>query len=1597
MSSKVSRVEFSWRRRTARKPTALRIPPRFEALEDRTLLSSQSIDHLPIDLLAPGNNQSTTPPATVKVIQSDTVNSAASGATWTTIGPAPIVNGQIAHSDAAHGAVSGRVTAVAPDKTDPNTLFIAAAGGGVWKTTNATNPPASGGPSWSPLTDNLTTSGGTPIPLFMGALAETRDASNNEIVYAGTGEANNSGDSFYGEGILVSKDGGTTWTLTTAGGAFTRQTVSKIAIDPSDSTGATAYAAVAGFGSNGVDNGNCGIWKTTNFGATWTNITSGLANSPTFNEWSDVVIDPKTPSTVYAAEGSYFTGNGWGTGNGIYKSTNSGANWSQLTGTGSFNGTQDGRITLAVFDNGTTQELLASIATPVSSTGSSLYKMLKSTDGGNTFITLTVPNYLGSQGWYDTTLITSPTNANYIYAGGAMSSQGPTFSGAPIESFDGGATWVDIGTDAAGNGPHSDFHGVGFDAAGNIIDGDDGGVFRLNNPTNQSTQSWSDLNTNLNTIQFAGIAVDPTTSTVAYGGSQDNGTEKYTGSLGWQLIFGGDGGITRLDPTNHLRLYREYVDVSITRSDDGGATFTDITSGIKANTVNFYAPYVLDSSGDILFGSDYVNLSTNQGGTWSQIGTPGVNTFNLTDKPIDAIAVSPVNKAVVWVSAGGKMFVTQNATAAPGSVTWTEHDLPSGAVAARNSIAFDPTDASGGTAYAVVNAFTGSSANHIFKTTNFGATWTDISGNLFDSPVNSIAVSPDGKTIYIGNDVGVYTASNTGPPWTWTRFGAGLPNAQVVELEVVPSLNILAAGTHGRGMWEISTQASVATTTTLASSVNPSVFGQSVTFTATVAPVTGTNTPGGTVTFKDGATTLGTGTLNGVSGNDQATFTTSALTVGSHVITAVYGGDPNDNGSTGTLSGGQTVNQDATTTAVGSSANPSVLGQAVTFTATVSVNSPGAGTPSSTVTFKDGATTLGTGTLNGVSGNDQATFTTSALTVGSHVITAVYGGDPNDNGSTGTLSGGQTVDQAPAITSTNSATFTVGSVGSFTVTTTAFPIASLSETGTLPSGMTFADKGDGTATLSGNPAAGTGGTYSLTFTASNNVGNDATQTFTLTVYEAPTIKLNPTNQTVAAGAMATFTAAANGFPVPTVQWMVSTGGNTFSPIAGATSATYSFTATTAQSGYEYEAVFSNSSGTITTSAATLTVLTTAATTTTVTALPSSSVFGQAVTFTATVAAIPPATGTPTGSVTFMDLFGNTTLTLGTATLNTSGTATLPSKALPVGSDKITAMYSGDSKFDSSTSAAWTQTVNQDGTTATIVASPNPSVFGQRLTMTITIKAAAPGGGVPTGNVTIFDGSTSLGTVSLNSGGKETFSTRKLGVGTHSITASYAGDSDFSGSTTAALTQIVSQADTKTTLTSSASTSRFGQPVTFTAIVKAVAPGSGVPTGTVTFYDGTTSLGSVRLNDGSGQVKITIGTFSVGTHTITASYSGDGNFTPSTSAALTQNVNQAATKTTIVSSPNSSSPGQFTFTAKVASVTPGIGIPTGTVTFTISAPDGTTLSSGTFQLTVVKGVDEAMFKYAFSAPGTYTIEADYNGDPNFAASSSLFRQKIKSLS
>lgn len=284
------------------------------------------------------------------------------------------------------------------------------------------------------------------------------------------------------------------------------------------------------------------------------------------------------------------------------------------------------------------------------------------------------------------------------------------------------------------------------------------------------------------------------------------------------------------------------------------------------------------------------------------------------------------------------------------------------------------------------------------------------------------------------------------------------------------------------------------TNTTLQSSDPAPVHGESITLTATVTGAA--DPPTGLVTFSDGLTPLGTSPLDGTG---QATLPIT-LSTGPHTLTAAYNGDLANLGSTSDPLP-LTVAEDTTTTTLGTSGSPALFGDPVTFTATVAADLPGSGTPTGLVTFYDGLTVLDTEPLDPFG---HAMTTTSALPPGSHDLSAIYSGDTDffSSGTTTPLS--QEIDEAPAITSGDNTTFTVGTAGTFPVATTGFPSPSLSESGALPAGVTFTDNGDGTATLAGTPASGTANSYPLLITASNGVGSSATQPFTLTVIRVAT-------------------------------------------------------------------------------------------------------------------------------------------------------------------------------------------------------------------------------------------------------------------------------------------------------------------------------------------------------------------------------------------------------------------------------------------------------------------------------------------------------------
>jgi hypothetical protein len=455
------------------------------------------------------------------------------------------------------------------------------------------------------------------------------------------------------------------------------------------------------------------------------------------------------------------------------------------------------------------------------------------------------------------------------------------------------------------------------------------------------------------------------------------------------------------------------------------------------------------------------------------------------------------------------------------------------------------------------------------------------------------------------------------------------------------------------------------TSTALSSSSNPSTYGSSVTFTATVTPSAAT----GTVTFKDGSTTLGTGTLSG----GKTTFSTSTLAAGSHSITAAYGGNTTYNSSTSsTLT--QTVNKANTTVTLASSANPSTYGASVTFTATVS---PSAAT--GTVTFKDGSATLGTGTLS----SGKATFSTSTLTAGSHSITAAYGGATNYNSSTSSALT-QTVNKANTTltlaSSKNPSTY--GSSVTFTAT-----VSPSAATGTV----TFKDGSTtlGTGTVSSGKATFStstliAGSHSITavYGGDTNYNTSTSSALTQTVNKATTtVTLTSSSNPSAAGVSVTFTA--------TVSPSAATGTVTFKD--GSTTlgtgtlssgiATFS-TSTLALGSHSITASYGGDTNDNTSTSSTLTQQVEQPSSITVSSSTNPAPVSATVTFTAVVTP-----SAATGTVTFMD--GSTSL--GTGSLS-AGTAAFSTSGLAAGSHSITAVYGGSSTDVGSTSSVLTQSI-----------------------------------------------------------------------------------------------------------------------------------------------------------------------------------------------------------------------------------------------------------------------------------------------------------------
>jgi ELWxxDGT repeat protein len=491
------------------------------------------------------------------------------------------------------------------------------------------------------------------------------------------------------------------------------------------------------------------------------------------------------------------------------------------------------------------------------------------------------------------------------------------------------------------------------------------------------------------------------------------------------------------------------------------------------------------------------------------------------------------------------------------------------------------------------------------------------------------------------------------------------------------------------------------------------------------------------------------------------------------------------------------------TTSVSSSPNPAGPGLAVTFTATIGV-APGAGSPTGTVDFKEGSTDLTPGGV-ALTGN-QATFTTAALAVGIHSITAIYSGDSTFTGSQGDDSSRPQVVIPDATTTTvlaaPSSLISGQSVVFFAVVSNVSGLPGV-PTGTVQFAVDGTNLGSPVTLVSGAAPSITtqltalGSPHTVTATYINSDGNfhDNSRSLIQAVSKAGTsTTLISTPNPAVFGQAVVFTATVGvlapggGTPTGTVDFKegatdLTPGGITLSNArATFSTATLTLGHHTITAAYSGDANYTASQAD---DSAAPQVVNQASSRTVLLSFPNPAVFGQVVSFTVNVSALQPGKGTPTGTVTFTD--GATTI--GSISLS-GGRATFTTSSLGRGAHAISASYAGDSSFLASAYSNFGEVVQRDATTTTVAASANPAVVGQPLTLTAQVQAGSPGSGKPTGTVTFKDITTVLGTGTLNAVGQATFTTSSLTVGTHALTATYAGDNNFISSVSPIIAEVV---------------------------------------------------------------------------------------------------------------------------------------------------------------------------------------------------------------
>jgi photosystem II stability/assembly factor-like uncharacterized protein len=661
--------------------------------------------------------------------------------------------------------IGGRITDIVDHPTQANTIFVGAATGGVWKSTDSG---ATFSRAWNPAD-----------PPSIGALAITA----NGVLYAGTGESNPGGGSvtFPGNGIYRSLDNGVTWSNLGLAGT---DRIGRIAIDPTNAN----RLFVAAAGNLFVPGGPRGLYRTTDGGASWQLVLAGTTST---TGAVDVALDPSNPNRVYAAmwdhqrfpNGRVFGG----VGSGIYRSTDGGTTWTRLAGGLPASSSNLGRMSVAVAANSPSRLYAMAVDTSGDFIG-----FWTSTNGGDSWTQITSTSALSSSqstyGWWFGRIWVDPASSTHVFVAGV----------SMVESTNAGTSWTSNSSSF-----HADQHAMAWDpgSSGRVYLGNDGGVYRSQSNGSLSG-SWT-KSTYQPINQFYTVAVSRQDPSRVLGGAQDNGSLRSWGTPSWNSINGGDGTTSLISPTNQNNVYVCSQYGSCRRSTNGGSS-TSAFGSTTSSRRNWVTPVVFDpnSAAIVYYAGDRVNRSTNSAQTFSVIspdlthGAGGIDGYVYGT--VTTLAVAKSSAATIYAGTDdGRVWITRNTGG-----SWTEitAGLPTRWI---TRVAVDPTNAN--LAYVTVSGFrNGDPTAHVFKTTNGGTTWTDISGDLPDAPVNDIVLNPaTPSTLYVATDVGVFSTTNGGT--NWTVVGSALPLVPISDIDVAQSGSsfVVTAATYGLSMYRV--------------------------------------------------------------------------------------------------------------------------------------------------------------------------------------------------------------------------------------------------------------------------------------------------------------------------------------------------------------------------------------------------------------------------------------------------------------------------------------------------------------------------------------------------------------------------------------------------------------------------------------------------------------------------------------------------------------------------------------------------------------------------------------------------------------------------